>query len=74
MTVTLAGWLVIEGATLPVVTVRVAGALVTLPPSVVTITRYCVPFIPSVVAGVVYVAPVAPAIVVKEPPGGIDCH
>ena len=43
----------IDGGVAPVVTVRVAAALVTLPPGLLTITRYCVPLMPVAVAGVV---------------------
>jgi hypothetical protein len=46
----LAGWLVIVGA---VLTVKVAGELVTVPPALVTVTVKTEPLSPITVAGVV---------------------
>ena len=53
VTVLLAGCDVIDGATAAVVTVRVAGLLVTLPALSVTTTVNCVPVSEDVVTGVV---------------------
>ncbi len=60
MTVLLAGCVVMDGDVLGVVTVRVAGLLVTLPALFVTVTVNWAPLSEVVVAGVVYEAAVAP--------------
>jgi hypothetical protein len=62
VTVLLAGWAVIDGATDAEVTVSVAELLVTLPLLSVTTTENREPLSAAVVAGVVYDAEVAPAI------------
>jgi hypothetical protein len=53
VTVWLAGWAVIEGATGAALTVRVAALLVTLPAALLTTTVNCAPLSELVVAGVV---------------------
>ena len=53
VTLWLAGWAVIEGATGAAFTVRVAALLVTLPAVLVTTTRNVDPLSEVVVAGVV---------------------
>ncbi len=53
VTVWLAGWVVIEGATGAEFTVRVAALLVTLPTVLLTTTRNVDPLSDIVVAGVV---------------------
>ena len=53
MTVWLAGWVAIEGATAAALTVSVAALLVTLPAVLLTTTVNCEPLSAEVVAGVV---------------------
>ncbi len=53
VTVWLAGWVVIEGATAAAFTVRVAALLVTLPAVLLTSTVNCAPLSELVVTGVV---------------------
>jgi hypothetical protein len=53
VTVWLAGWVVIEGATAAAVTVRVAVLLVTLPVELLTTTLNWLPLSEIAVAGVV---------------------
>ena len=53
VTVWLAGWAVIEGATAAAFTVRVAALLVTLPALLLTSTVNCAPLSELVVVGVV---------------------
>jgi hypothetical protein len=60
----LAGWDVIEGATLPAFTVRVALLLVAVPAELVTTTEKVEPLSAVVVAGVVYELDIAPVMFV----------
>jgi len=62
VTVWLAGWVVIDGATAAALTVRVAALLVALPTLLLTTTVNCAPLSEVVVAGVVKVEEVAPLI------------
>ena len=62
--VTLAGWVVIEGATTAGVTVRVTTLLVVLPAELLTITVNSDPLSDVAATGVVYVGEVAPLMVV----------
>ena len=53
MTVWLAGWVVIEGATAAALTVRVAVLLVTLPVELLTVTVNALPLSEVAVTGVI---------------------
>ena len=61
-TVWLAGWVVIVGATVALVTVRIAALLVAFPALLLTATANCALLSAIVSAGVVYVDEVAPLI------------
>jgi hypothetical protein len=64
VTVWLAGWVVIDGATAAAFTVKVALLLVALPAELLTTTEKVDPLSAVVVAGVVYELDVAPVMFV----------